>query len=124
MGNTRKMRQQTSHKTKTDLITMQDWYKYYSTLLTEDKIEFIEEKEWKMESTNLTVSGKDVDIIIKNIKNKKSAGPGNINLELVKYGGRKVLSLVTKLLYKILQGDNIPQEIKAGYLIQTLNKEV
>jgi hypothetical protein len=80
MGNTKKMRQQTSNKTKTDLMSMQDWYKLYSTLLTENRIEFMEEDEWKMESTNLTVSDKDVDIIIKNMKNGRSSGPGNIDL--------------------------------------------
>jgi hypothetical protein len=52
----------------------------------------------------------------------KSPGPGNINLELIKYGGKKVLTLVTKLLNKILQGDNNPQEMKIGYLIQMHKK--
>jgi hypothetical protein len=54
--------------------------------------------------------------------NGKSPGPGNINLELIKHGGTKVLALVTKLLNKILQGDNIPQEMKTGYLVQIYNK--
>jgi hypothetical protein len=63
-----------------------------------------------------------VDIIIKNMKNGKSPGPGNINLELTKYGGKKVLKLVTKLLNKILQGDNIPQEMNMEYLIQIHKK--
>jgi hypothetical protein len=82
---------------------MQDSYKFYSTILTEDKIEFIEEEEWKMESTTLIVSDilEDVDIIIKNMENGKYPGPGNINLELIKYGGRKAFTLVTKLLNKI-----------------------
>jgi hypothetical protein len=122
MGNTKKMRQQTSYKTKTDLMLMQDWYTFYSTLLTENRIEFMEEEEWKMGSTNLTFSDIDVDIIIKNMKNGKSPGPGNINLELIKYGRRKVLKLVTKLLNKILQGNNIPQEMKTGYVIQIHKK--
>jgi hypothetical protein len=48
--------------------------------------------------------------------------PGNINLELIKYGGRKALTMVRKLINKILQGDNIPQEMKTGYLIQIHKK--
>jgi hypothetical protein len=123
VGNTKKkMRQQTSHKAKIDLIIMQDWYKFYSTLLTEDRTEFTETEEWKMENTNLTVSDTDVDRAMKKMKNGKSPGPGNINLELIKYGGRKALTLVTKLINKILQGDNIPQEMKTGYLIQIHKK--
>jgi hypothetical protein len=35
---------------------------YIYRLLTEDRIKFIEEEEWKMESTDLTVSDIDVDI--------------------------------------------------------------
>jgi hypothetical protein len=56
--------------------------------------------------------------VIKKMKNGKSPGPGNINLELIKYGGRKALTMVTRLINKILQGGSIPQEIKTGYLIQ------
>jgi hypothetical protein len=48
-----------------------------------------------MESTNLTVSDIEVDKVIKNMKNSKSPGSGNINLALIKYGGRKVLAMVT-----------------------------
>lgn len=50
------------------------------------------------------------------MKNGKSPGPGNINLELTEYDGRKVSASVTKLLNKILQEDNIPQEMKTGYV--------
>jgi hypothetical protein len=51
-----------------------------------------------MESTKLTVSDTEVDNVIKN--NVKSPGPGNIKLEIIKYGGRKFLALVTQLLKK------------------------
>jgi hypothetical protein len=37
MSSTKK-RQQTSHKTKIDLILVQVWYKFYSTLLTEAEL--------------------------------------------------------------------------------------
>jgi hypothetical protein len=76
-----------------------------------------------MENTNLTVSDTDVDRVIKKMKNCKTPGPGNMNLELIKYGGRKALTMVTKLIKKILQGDNIPQEMKTGYLLQ-IRKEI
>jgi hypothetical protein len=84
----------------------------------------MEQEEWKMKSINLTASDIRVyaHIIVKDMKNGKSPGPWDINLELVKYGGRKVLTPVTKLLNKILQGDNIPQEMKTGYLKQTHKK--
>jgi hypothetical protein len=34
---------------------------FFSTLLTEDRTEFMEKEEWKMENTNLTVSDTDVE---------------------------------------------------------------
>jgi hypothetical protein len=82
----------------------------------------MEKEAWKMENTNLTVSDTDVDRVIKKMKNVKFPGPGNINLESIKYGGRKALTMVTKLINKILRGDNIPQEMKTGYLIQIHKK--
>jgi hypothetical protein len=42
------------------LISEQDGYKLYST---EDRIEFIEEEEWEMESKNLTILDRHVDIM-------------------------------------------------------------
>jgi hypothetical protein len=63
-------------------------------LLVEDRTTFIEEEEWKMESKNLTVSDIEVDKVMKDMKSGKSPGPANINLELIKYGGRKVSALV------------------------------
>jgi hypothetical protein len=44
----------------------------------------METEEWKMENTSLTVSDTDVDRVIKEMKNGRSPGPGNINLELIK----------------------------------------
>jgi hypothetical protein len=80
---------------------MQDWYKFYGTLLIKDRTESIEEEEYKMESTNLTVSDIDVDTVLKNVNSRKSPGPGNINLALIKY-------------YKEMAF----HEMKTGYLIQ------
>jgi hypothetical protein len=43
------------------------------------------------------------------VKNGKSSEPMNINLEIIKYGGRKVLVFETTLLSKILHKDSIPK---------------
>jgi hypothetical protein len=47
-----------------------------------------------MENTTLTVSGVDVNIVMKNMKNRKSHGPSSINFKLIKYGGRNDMDLV------------------------------
>jgi hypothetical protein len=61
----------------------------------------MEEEEWKMGSINLTVSDTDVDIIIKNMKNRKFPGPGNINLE--NYNGISITNPFIKILGNLIK---------------------
>jgi hypothetical protein len=49
-------------------------------------------------------------------KNGKAAGPGGVHLEMLKYGGNKIIILRTKLYRKIIQGRRIPDEMKLGYI--------
>jgi hypothetical protein len=49
-------------------------------------------------------------------KNGKAAGPGSVHLEMLKYGGNKIIILLTKLYRKIIQGRKIPEEMKLGYI--------
>jgi hypothetical protein len=42
-------------------------------------------------------------------KNGKAAGPGGVYLEMLKYGGNKIIILLTKLYRKIKQGEKIPE---------------
>jgi hypothetical protein len=50
---------------------MEDWYIFCNTA---------EEEDWKTESTNLTVSGKEVGMVL---QNEESLEPGNMNVELI-----------------------------------------
>jgi hypothetical protein len=45
------------------------------------------------------------------VKNGKAAGPGGVHLEMLKYGGNKIIILLTKLYRKIVQGGKIPEEL-------------
>ena len=56
------------------------------------------------------------------MKNGKAAGPGGLCFELFKYGGVKVYKLVTKLIKNTLSGDDIPEEIKLGYISSIYKK--
>ena len=55
-------------------------------------------------------------------KNGKAPGPGGINLELLKYGGLKLIKLLTKLYKKTISGEEMPQEIKLGYISSIYKK--
>lgn len=66
------------------MVSLQDWYEFYSTLLTENKTEFIEE-EWKMGSMSLTVSDLEVDEALYRIfMTGKSPGLGNVFFDSMK----------------------------------------
>jgi hypothetical protein len=49
-------------------------------------------------------------------KNGKAAGTGSVHLEMLKYGGNKIVILLTKLYRKIIKGGKIPEEMKLGYI--------
>ena len=71
---------------------MQDWYKYFATVLNEERSEYTEEEE-NLEPMDfkMQISEEEIYNIILKMKSGKSPGPGNVNQELIKYGGRKLL---------------------------------
>ena len=86
------MRRGEKHKTNLNLITMNRWIEYYKELLNENRKEFQEDDGWIYEETNMEVTVDEVLKEIKYSKNGKAPGPGAINSELLKYGGRKLIS--------------------------------
>jgi hypothetical protein len=44
-------------------------------------------------------------------------------VELLKYGGGKITKVLTTLMYNILQGDTIPNEMKLGYITPIYKEE-
>ena len=53
---------------------------------------------------------------IRRMKNGRSAGSGDIAIELIKSGGRKLLEMITILLSKIINGKKVPEEWKAAIM--------
>lgn len=54
--------------------------------------------------------------------NDKSPEPGGVNLELLKYGGKSIIRILTQLYNRILAGDPMPQELKKEYLLPIFKK--
>jgi hypothetical protein len=69
----------------------------------------MEEEEWKIQIKQFQTL-KWIKIVEN--KNGKSPGPGNVNLQLIKYSEIRAAALVTKSLNKVLQGDNTTQKMK------------
>ena len=55
------------------------------------------------------------------MKNWRAAGPGDIPIELIKSGKRKLLEMATILLNKIINGKKVQEEWKAA-IIKSIHK--
>jgi hypothetical protein len=59
---------------------------------------------------------------IMRMKTGKTAGPGDIPIELIKSGGQKLLEMITILLNKIINGDKVPEEWKVAIITSIYKK--
>ena len=63
------------------------------------------------------ISTSEVRRALKSSKNKKAAGPGDIPIELVKYGPTILLEETVKVMNKcMIDGDDIPEDWNIGYV--------
>ena len=116
------MRRGEKHKTNLDMITMDRWIEYYKELLNEDRTEFQEDDGWIYEETNMEIIVVEVLKEIKHSKNGKAPGTGAINSELLKYGGRKIAILITRLINKILKEGDVQYEMRIEYISSIFKK--
>jgi hypothetical protein len=111
----RGLRRNTDHKTHIELITLNDWAQCYEKVLNEDREEFKDDNEFNHGNLGFEISEEEVKRELEAGKNGKAAGPGSVHLEILKYGGNKIIILIiTKLCRKILQGVKMPEEMKFG----------
>lgn len=54
------------------------------------------------------ITDDDVTKALTKAKNFKALGPGNIRMELLKYGGEKVIKYIKRIFNKIERGRQIP----------------
>lgn len=102
------------------LISMKEWEEYYRSLLTEDRDTF----KWKdkNENWNATVQVKvittqEIRKALNTMKNGKAPGPGDIPIELVKYGPSILLERLAEIFNKcMLEGCEIPMDWNVAYL--------
>ena len=70
------------------------------------------------------ISISEVRRALKSSKNKKAAGPGDIPIELVKYGPTILLEETVKVMNKcMIDGDDIPEDWNIGYVSSIHKKE-
>lgn len=70
----------------------------------------------------LQIEEQEVEQALKKLKNRKSAGKDGIQNELLKYGGTKLTSELTKFINKIIQESRIPEEWRTSIMILLFKK--
>jgi hypothetical protein len=114
-----------SGKSQINLISADVWEKYYYKLLAENRKEFLDKEERllrKPKGNIIEIDSNTVKQAIMRMKNGRAAGPGDIPIELIKTGGEKLLELITILLNKIINGEEVPGEWKVA-LITSIHKK-
>lgn len=106
------------------VIHMDKWKEYYENLLIERREEFVDD-EW-----NLDDKDKEVELICENevrkcmkeLKNARATGPGNISAELIKYGSDTLLIRLKNLFNLCIEQQKIPKEWKISYISSIFKK--
>ena len=74
------------------------WKEYFDKFLnTEEPRELIKKGNKEISEVEVELIIEDIKKAIRNLKNNKVAGTEGIHLELIKYGGNKLLSVMYKL---------------------------
>jgi len=99
--------------------------KEYSDKLqnTEEPKELIETGNREIDEDEVELTIKDVKKTMRNLKNNKAAETDGIHMELIKYGGNKLLNRIYELVRQIWEEERIPEECNKTIIVPT-NKKV
>ena len=54
---------------------------------------------------------------IKKMKQGKAGGPSGVIVEMIKAGGREIVTAITELVNRIIHEENIPEDWKDSFII-------
>jgi hypothetical protein len=94
---------------QTKKITVQQWEDYFTNLLNADIEEETPDEE-NMNSETISINETEMELFVKNLKNRKAPGPDGISNEMIKYGGLAICVEFQKLFNKIFEAFKIPEE--------------
>jgi len=103
---------------------MEEWKNYYKTLLTEERREFLmtEENEYTNDQQVTEITTQEVSRAVKGMKNRKAAGPGGLQIELIKNAPSGVYEILARIFNKCLQREEIPQEWNKAHITSIYKK--
>ncbi|KAK7872016.1 hypothetical protein R5R35_004529 [Gryllus longicercus] len=109
--------------TKLQLIQSDKWIEYYEQLLQEDRPQYmVDEDPINTYQHQPEITILDVKRALRKAGNNKSAGPGNVRMELLKFGGDKILHYIKDIFNKIESGGDIPEEWNTAYISSIYKK--
>lgn len=106
-------------------ISEEAWKKHYETLLSENRAQFVVQKENTQEKTKpeyMEVTEEEVRTALSRAKGGTAPGPGGLHMELIKAGGDKMLTLLTNVVNMVLRGGDLPEDIRTGYICSIFKK--
>jgi len=103
---------------------MEEWKNYYKMLLTEERTEFLmtEQHEYMNDQQVMEITTQELSRAIKGMKSRKVAGPGGLQIKLIKNAPSGVYEILARILNKCLQGEKIPQEWKKAHITSIYKK--
>lgn len=113
------LKKQTNTSLRLNMITKEDWRKYFTQMLNEHREEYKLESEdvrYNLEGDRVQISMEELKAAIRKLKNKRAAGPGGIPSELIKNGTNKLNRIIKILMEKCINGESIPLEWNEGWI--------
>ena len=109
-------------KLRIDPITKTEWTEYYGKLWNEQgsKGEERIEEERRSEGTGDNediITIEELNEVLKHVKNRKSCGLDNLPMELWKFGENELKIHLLELFNKIVDKNQMPQELETGIVI-------
>jgi len=97
------------------------WKEYFDKLLnTEEPRELIKKGNKEISEVDVEVEEftiEDMKKVVRNLKYNKTAGTDGLHLELIKYGGNKLLSRIYELVRQIWEEERILDEWKETIIV-------
>ncbi|XP_047107262.1 uncharacterized protein LOC124776352 [Schistocerca piceifrons] len=115
------LRRNSKETTHIKYITHDSWEKYFKSLLTENREEYLGNPEYNemidLQAENyIRLEIETVKTAIKSLKNGRATGIGGIPVELLKLGTKKLMELLRNLFERCLNGEDVPNDLKVGYI--------
>ena len=116
----KQLKQEENDRARINTIQSKQWEQYYKRELYDAQSETTEETQILNEYNQITME--ELEIVLKEAKNRKAPGKDNINMELWKYGGKRLKLRMLQLMNDIWNSGKLPEEWSEATVINIHKK--